>query len=496
MMPSGRGKAPRQRWIKPLLQGGTSQPSLTPLGVGFPRAALIGVVVALVVVLSLAACGNDTETQEAAQPTQYLRPMPTATAYPTATPYPTSTPYPTPTRLPADKKPSENTMPASAGTATSEDELPGSELFALISPSATPLPAYTPEPTTAPRYGPVPIPAPTAIPDQQGSAWNYSRIEWIRDRGYLVCASRNDVPGWGHVEGNGNNAGFDIDLCRAVAAAVLGDPSAIEIRLISAAERGPTIQSGEVDMMVRTVTWTSSRDVAWGSFAQIMFYDGQGFTVRKELGIDTALDLDGASVCVTQGTTTELNLLDFSDQHNLGITALTFEDTGSAFGAYEDGQCDAYTNDHSQLGALRVFLGNPSDHATLPETISEEPLAPLVPHGDEQWADIVRTVMAILIWSEAYAITSDSVPTSQTGNYNVDRLFGLSGSWGQQELGLSGTTAQDVIAAVGNYGEIYDRNLGAQGLGLLRENTRNALWEAAPCSECPKGGQIYAPPLR
>ena len=164
--------------------------------------------------------------------------------------------------------------------------------------------------------------------------------------------------------------------------------------------------------------------------------------------------------------------------------------------AYEEGECDAFTNDHSQLGSLRTALANPDGHEILPEYISEEPLGPVVPHGDEQWFDIVKTVMAILIYSEAYGVTSDTVPETPTGSYNVDRLFGLAGSFGQQTLGLRLTVARDVIGAVGNYGEIYDRNLGAGGLGLIREGSRNALWHAAPCTDCPKGGQIYAAPPR
>ena len=322
------------------------------------------------------------------------------------------------------------------------------------------------------------------------------RLQTVEDRGKVICASRNDVPGYGYLDSAGNNVGFDIDLCRAVAAAVLGDPNAIEIRLITAAERGPTIQSGEVDMLVRTVTWTASRDSQWGNYAQTMFYDGQGFMVTKESGVQSALDLKDATVCVTQGTTTELNLQDFSTQNDLNINVLTFEDTDLVVSAYEAQQCGSFTNDRSQLAALRTGLGNPADHVVLPETISEEPLGPVVPHGDDQWFDIVKTVMGMLIYSEAYDVTMDSVPTAATGNTKVDRLFGLSGDFGQESLGLKATAAQDVIKAVGNYGEIYARNLGPGGIDLPRENGRNALWADASCSDCPKGGQIYAAPLR
>ena len=326
------------------------------------------------------------------------------------------------------------------------------------------------------------------------------RLQAVQDRGSVICASRNDVPGYGSLDASGNNVGFDIDLCRALAAAVLGDPNAIQIRLITAAERGPTIQSGEVDMLVRTVTWTTSRDAQWGNYAQTMFYDGQGFMVREDEGLSSALDLKGSTVCVTQGTTTELNLQDFSNQNDLDLSVLTFEDTDAVVAAYDAGQCNSFTNDRSQLAALRTALANPADHIILPETISEEPLGPVVPHGDDQWFDIVKTVMGILIYAEAYGVTSGSVPTSATGDTKVDRLFGLEeggdGAFGQGTLGIDKTVAQDVIRAVGNYGEIYTRNLGPDGIDLPREGGRNALWADAPCSDCPKGGQIYAAPLR
>ena len=322
------------------------------------------------------------------------------------------------------------------------------------------------------------------------------RLAQVKSRGRVICASRNDVPGYGYIDDSGNNVGFDIDLCRALAAAVLGDPNAIEIRLITAAERGPTVQSGEVDMLVRTVTWTTSRDSQWGNYAQTMFYDGQGFMVYKNLGINSALELKDATVCVTQGTTTELNLQDFSNQNGLNISPLTFEDTDAVVAAYESGQCDAFTNDRSQLAALGTALADRGAHVILPETISEEPLGPVVPHGDDQWFDIVKTVMGILIYAEAYGVSSANVPSAATGETKVDRLFGLEGSFGQESLGISQTAAQDVIRAVGNYGEIYNRNLGPGGIDLPRENGRNALWASAPCADCPKGGQIYAAPLR
>ena len=325
-----------------------------------------------------------------------------------------------------------------------------------------------------------------------------SRLDTVRERGHVICASRNDVPGYGFIDEAGNNVGFDIDLCRAVAAAVLGDPDAIEIRLITAAERGPTVQSGEVDVLVRTVTWTTSRDASWGNYAQTMFYDGQGFMVPSSLGVTSAFELGGAAVCVTSGTTTELNMADFFRQNNLEYNPKVYEDTDVVLEAYESGACEVFTNDRSQLAALRTALANPDDHVILPETISEEPLGPVVPHGDEQWFDIVKTVMGLLIYAEAYGINSTNVDEVAAGdNVKAKRLLGTEGSFGQEELGLDQLVGQTVIKAVGNYGEIYARNLdNPEGVQLPREGSRNALWSNAPCSDCPKGGQIYSQPLR
>ena len=338
---------------------------------------------------------------------------------------------------------------------------------------------------------------PVTASSRQHRAITGGRLNLVRDRGKLICASRDDIPGFGYLDAFGNNVGFDIDLCRAVAAAVLGDPDAIEIRLITAFERGPTIQSGEVDLLVRTVTWTTARDAEWGNYVQTMLYDGQGFLVRKDLGLTSAMELERTRVCVVQGTTTELNLHNFSNEHGLQIEVVLFESTGEALAYYESGQCDALTNDRSQLAALTTVLDDRAAHTVLLGTISEEPMGPVVPHdGDDQWFDIVKTVMAILIYGEAYDITSGSVPTAATGVAAVDRLLGFRGSFGQDSLDLNRTVAQDVLKAVGNYGEIYNRNLGSEGLNLPREGSRNALWADAPCTDCPKGGQIYAAPLR
>ncbi len=330
--------------------------------------------------------------------------------------------------------------------------------------------------------------------EERAQTTDGDRVAAIKERGSVICANNNALSGFGFLDDNGNTVGFDIDLCRAVAAAMFGNPDAVQFRPTNSAARGPTMQSGEVDIMSRNTTWTSARDATWGNFAQTMFYDGQGFMVPKSLGVTGLLELEGATVCVLQGTTTELNLQDFSNQNDLDLQVITFPDTVSSNAAYLERQCDALTTDRSGLVANRSGFNSPDDHTILPGTISEEPLGPVVPHGDEQWYDIVKTVMAILIYAEAYDITSANIPTAATGSSAVDRLFGLASAFGQDEMGLSPTVAQDVIRAVGNYAEIYDRHLTP--LGLERMGSRNALWSSAPCKECPKGGQIYAAPLR
>ena len=355
----------------------------------------------------------------------------------------------------------------------------------------------TPEPVSAVQPSPEAMEAAAAPVQTQATAMDnqgVSRLAMVRERGTLVCASNNNVAGFGFLDAGGNTVGFDIDLCRAVAAAVLGDAGAVEFRTVEAAERGPAMQSGEIDVMSNLTTWTSSRDAAWGNFVQTMFYDGQGFMAPRSLGVSTMMELRGAKICVLQGTTSELNIQDFDTEHSMDFEIVTLADDIGTNEAYRSGQCDALTTDRSGLVSTRSNFDNPDDHIILPGVISEEPLGPLVPHGDDQWFDIVKAVIAILIYSEAYGVTSDSVPSAATGDTKVDRLFGLEGSFGQEALGLPDTVAQDVTRAVGNYGEIYDRHLIP--LGLERQGSRNALWANAPCVDCPRGGQIYAAPLR
>jgi len=311
----------------------------------------------------------------------------------------------------------------------------------------------------------------------------------VIDRGQLVCGSRTDLAGFGFLDENGLNAGFDVDFCRAVAAAVLGDPNAVEFAIVSTDERGPALQSAEVDIMARNMTWTSTREAQWGTFTWITFYDGQGFMVPTDLGVSSIEDLNGATVCVTSGTTTELNLADAFRQRNLEFTPVVFADTATVYGSYQEGRCDAVTSDLSQLAALRSGFPNPDEHQILDIAISKEPLTPAVPAGDEQWADIVRIVIFGVINAEELGITQDNVQEMvNSDNIEIRRLLGSEGTWGQEDLGLPADVMVNVISAVGNYGEIYDRYMGAEGVSFTLDRGLNALWT--------EGGLMYAPPLR
>ena len=311
----------------------------------------------------------------------------------------------------------------------------------------------------------------------------------------MICGGRAEGPGFAVVDAQGTPTGFDVDLCRAIAAAVLGSPEAIQWQVLSFGGRGEALNSGVIDVLTMQTTWTTLRDAEWGDFAPTMFYDGQGFMVGLGQGITSLDDLRNATVCVTEGTTTIANLNDFvADNPAANITPMAFPTDTARNDAYVTGMCQAVTSDQSDLQTIRSAFANRDAHMVLPETISEEPLGPVVPHGDDVWADIVKTVMSILIYAEAYGITSMTVPTAPTGDVKVDRLFGLDSTFGQTSLGLSPTAAQTVIRTVGNYGEIYEQHLGSRGLGMQRAGGRNALWANAPCQACPKDGQIYAAP--
>ncbi|MBM3143517.1 MAG: amino acid ABC transporter substrate-binding protein [Chloroflexi bacterium] len=327
---------------------------------------------------------------------------------------------------------------------------------------------------------------PSALAQETGYGTILTRV---LERGKVVCGIHTELLGFGYLDANGRNVGFDIDLCRAVAAAVLGDPEAIEPVPLTAADRGPALQTGEVDLITRNMTWTSKRDAEWGNFTWIVFYDGQGFLVRADEGIQTLQDMDGASVCVTTGTTTEKNLATSFADAGLTYEAVTFEETSAVYGAYEEGRCDVATSDKSQLAAVRAGFENPDDHVILDITISKEPLTPAVPSGDDQWFDIVKVVMWALINAEDYGVTSANVEEMKASeDATIRMLLGVEGDWGNVQLGLGADALANAIAAVGNYGEIYNRYFGEGGLAFVFPRGLNELWS--------NGGLIYAPPIK
>ena len=316
-------------------------------------------------------------------------------------------------------------------------------------------------------------------------------LQAIQSRGKVVCGVHTELLGFGYLDENGRNVGFDIDFCRAVAAAVLGDPEAIEAVPITAADRGPVLQTGEVDLVTRNMTWTSKRDAEWGNFTWITFYDGQGFLVRADSGVTSLAEMDGATVCVTTGTTTEKNLATAFADAGLTYEAVTFEETSAVYGAYEEGRCDVATSDKSQLAAVKAGFANPDDHVILPVTISKEPLTPAVPTGDAQWMDIVKTVIWGLINAEEYGITSANIEEMKSSeDAGIRALLGVEGEadWGYTALGLSPDALAQAISAVGNYGEIYDRYFGSEGVAFTLDRGLNNLWT--------NGGLIYAPPIK
>jgi general L-amino acid transport system substrate-binding protein len=309
------------------------------------------------------------------------------------------------------------------------------------------------------------------------------------NRGRVICGCRTDLLGFGYLTEDGRNVGFDIDFCRAVAAAVFNDPEAVEFVPLTAVERGPALQTGEVDVLARNVTWTSSHDAQWGDFTVITFYDGQGMMVRVADDHSTLEDLDGATICVTTGTTTEKNLADNFRQRGLSYEAVTFEDTSAVYAAYEEGRCDAATSDKSQLAAVRMGLANPDDHMIMDVTMSKEPLTPAVPTGSGKWFDVVKMVAYVLINAEELGVTSENVDDMMSSaNVEVLRLLGVEDSFGQEYLGLDQDFAANVIRSVGNYGEIYDRYMGPGGDAFVLPRGLNELWT--------NGGMIYGPPLR
>lgn len=313
-------------------------------------------------------------------------------------------------------------------------------------------------------------------------------VDQIKARGELICGVSTGVNGFSAPDANGVWQGFDVDVCRAVAAAILGDPMAVNFVPTTGQTRFSALASGEIDMLARNTTWTFSRDVDLKfTFAGVNYYDGQGFMVNREMGIGSAMELDGATVCIQTGTTTELNLADFFRANNMSYEPVPIETNAEAQQQYLAGSCDVYTTDVSGLAATRASFETPGDHVILPEVISKEPLGPAVRNGDEQWADVVMWTLNALIAAEELGITSANVAELAEGTTNpqINRLLGSEGGLGAM-MGLDADWAVRAISAAGNYGEIFSANIGEETPIALARGL-NAQWT--------QGGLMYAPPF-
>jgi general L-amino acid transport system substrate-binding protein len=310
----------------------------------------------------------------------------------------------------------------------------------------------------------------------------------VKGRDILACGTSTGAAGFSLPDSRGEYRGIDADLCRAVAAAVLGDAAKIRWVPLTTQARLPALQSGQVDVLIRTATWTHGRDTANGlNFTTISFFDGQGFLLRRSLNLEKATDLQGASICVTAGSTNELNLADWARVNGITYRPVVFEQNDEARRSYFNGRCDAYSTDASQLAGLRASFPNPEEHVILPDIISKEPHSPVVRHGDDQWFDIIRWTVFALLTAEELGITSANIDTHlDSRNPEVRRLLGLSGDHGPL-MGLDRRWAANAIRAVGNYGEIFERNLG-QGSPIGLRWGMNDLYT--------RGGLMYAPPIR
>ena len=307
-------------------------------------------------------------------------------------------------------------------------------------------------------------------------------------KGFVRCGVSQGLPGFSNADAAGNWTGVDVDVCRAVAAAVLGDASKVKFTPLSAKERFTALTSGEIDVLSRNTTWTLSRDADIGlTFVGVNFYDGQGFMVRKNSGINSVNDFkDGISACTNIGTTTELNMRDFFNSKGISYEPVAFEKADEVVAAYDAGRCDTYTTDKSGLAAQRTKMSNPDDHMVLPETISKEPLGPVVRQGDAVWEDIVRWSLNTMIEAEEYGITSANADMMKTSdNPAIKRLVGAEGEL-VAAFGLDNEWSLRIIKQVGNYGESYERNIAAPG--ILPDRGPNQLWT--------KGGILYVPPAR
>jgi general L-amino acid transport system substrate-binding protein len=320
------------------------------------------------------------------------------------------------------------------------------------------------------------------------TAASAATLDDVKGKGFVQCGVSTGLAGFSAPDDAGDWKGIDVDLCRGVAAAIFKDASAVKYSPLSAKERFTALQSGEIDVLSRNTTWTMSRDTELGlNFAGVNYYDGQGFMVRKSLGVNSALQLSGASVCVQTGTTTELNLTDYFKANNMTYNPVVFEKLEEVNAAYDANRCDVYTTDQSGLYAIRLGLSNPDEHIVLPEVISKEPLGPVVRQGDDQWFSIVKWVHFAMINAEELGVNSGNVDEMlNSENPNIMRLLGKEGTFGEA-VGLENDWAYQVIKNVGNYGEIFEANVGeSTPLGISRG--LNALWT--------NGGLQYAPPVR
>lgn len=320
------------------------------------------------------------------------------------------------------------------------------------------------------------------------AAASAATLDDVKAKGFIQCGVSQGLPGFSNPDSEGNWSGLDVDFCKAMAAAVFGDAEKVKYTPLSAKERFTALQSGEVDVLSRNTTWTMTRDTSLGlNFAGVNYYDGQGFMVRKDLGVSSALELSGASVCTNTGTTTELNVADYFRANNMDYEIVAFEKADEVVGAYDSGRCDVYTTDASGLYAQRLKLTNPDEHIVLPEIISKEPLGPVVRQGDDQWFNIARWTLNAMINAEELGVNSGNVDDMKgSDNPEIKRLLGEEGSYGEY-IGLGNDWAVNIIKHVGNYEESFNRNVGPDtDLGIARGV--NALWS--------KGGILYAAPVR
>ena len=330
--------------------------------------------------------------------------------------------------------------------------------------------------------------ATTAIAMAASTAQAASTLENVKTKGILTCGSNTGLAGFGLPDDKGVWTGIDVDFCRAVASAIFNDSTKVKFVPLSAKDRFTALQTGEVDVLARNGTWTESREAALGLlWTGVNYFDGQGFMVRKKLNVSSALELAGASICVQQGTTTELNLADYFRSNNMKYEGVAFAGSDETLKAYDAGRCDAFTTDASGLYAERIKLGNPDEHVVLPEIISKEPLGPAVRQGDDQWFNLVKWTHYAMINAEELGITKANVDEKlKSDNPEIKRLLGSEGKFGEG-LGLTNDWAYRIIKNVGNYGEVFDRNVG-EGSKLKIKRGLNALWT--------KGGIQYAPPVR